>query len=75
MRYEEAVAHFGSQMAIARLLDCGQSTVAEWRVRGIPVGRQYQLERLSLGALRAEDPVVDRHAAAAAGHLPPARVA
>lgn len=57
MTPEEAKEHFGSQSAVARVLGVAASSVSEWFTAGrIPLGRQYQLELASSGALRAEKP-------------------
>lgn len=55
MLTKDAVAHFGSQAALARALGITQPSVAGWG-DVVPLGRQYQLEVLTSGALRAARP-------------------
>jgi len=52
MNKSEAVAFFGSQAALAKALGVSRSSVSEWH--DVPVGRQYQLEVMTGGALKAE---------------------
>jgi len=51
MRKKEAVAYFGTQVALARALGIGKSAVSEWA--SIPIDRQCQLEVVTLGKLKA----------------------
>jgi hypothetical protein len=53
MDYKSVIAFYGSQSRAARALDCSQASVAEWKTRGVPVLRQYQIEVLSKGSLKA----------------------
>ncbi len=57
MRTSEAISHFGSQHKLARALGIKQGSVGKWREFPPPV-RQIQLERLTNGALRAQDEYV-----------------
>lgn len=56
MTYDNAVKHFGSPSALARALGINRASVAEWRIVGIPEGRQYQIELATNGQLRADFP-------------------
>lgn len=52
MTKSEAIAFYGGNVsALARALGIDQSTVYSWRDVP-PLGRQYQLEKLSGGALK-----------------------
>lgn len=53
MNRSEALNYYKTQTALAEALGIGQSSVAEWG-EDIPPLRQIQLERLTLGALRAD---------------------
>lgn len=53
MTKSDVLNHFGTQQAIADALGIYQSSVAEWTER-IPALRQIQIERITLGALRAD---------------------
>jgi transcriptional repressor of cell division inhibition gene dicB len=56
MKKSEAIAFYqGNVSALARALDIDQSTVYSWGDYP-PVGRQYQLEKISGGVLKAEAP-------------------
>lgn len=62
----EAIRYFGTQVALASALKCRQSSVSEWGEYP-PAARQFQLERLTNGALKAEpDPFKRRTPAEAA---------
>ena len=52
MTKQEAIDHFGSPAALARKLGVRRQSVHGWR--RIPIGRQYQIELLTDGALRAD---------------------
>jgi DNA-binding transcriptional regulator YdaS (Cro superfamily) len=52
MLTRDAIVHFGSQAALARALGITQPSVAGWG-DVVPLGRQYQLEVITSGALRA----------------------
>lgn len=46
--------HFGSQRAVAEKLGVTEAAVSAWKARGrIPLGRQYELQILTNGHLRA----------------------
>jgi hypothetical protein len=57
MTYGEVIAHFGSQAQAARALGINQASVSVWRLRGVPLGRQYQLEIVTTGALKVDEPL------------------
>jgi len=61
MTRSEAIRFFGSQAALAKSLGIGRASVNNWGEQ-IPLGRQYQLEVLTGGALKA-----DRHPPVAPG--------
>ncbi len=53
MTKDQAIAHFGTQEALARALDMTQGSVSLWRDYPPPM-RQLQLEALTKGALKSE---------------------
>lgn len=57
MTKTQAVEHFGSQMAIARALGIKGPSVVNWGER-IPPLRQLQIERVTGGALKADDDIL-----------------
>lgn len=60
MTYAEVLATFKTQAAIARALGIQGPSVAEWAANDrIPLLRQHQIERLTGGALKADDPVTE----------------
>ena len=63
MTKDEAIAHFGSQAALADALGIKPPSVAEWDA--VPDLRQLQLEILTRGKLKA-DPELKRPGAKAA---------
>lgn len=50
MTYQEALDHFGTQVALAEALGIAQPTVSLWK-RVIPEAYQYQLEIITGGRL------------------------
>lgn len=51
MKIKEAVAHFGSEYKIAKVLGINQSNVTRWRKNTIPMKRAWQLHVKSGGKL------------------------
>jgi molybdenum-dependent DNA-binding transcriptional regulator ModE len=52
MTQTQAIEHFGSVSALAKALNVTYEAVRQWN--GVPELRQYQIERITLGALKAE---------------------
>ncbi|ALU63132.1 Cro/Cl family transcriptional regulator [Pseudomonas syringae pv. lapsa] len=48
----QAIKHFGSVSALAKALKVTYEAVRQWD--GVPELRQYQIERITGGALKAE---------------------
>lgn len=55
MRTKQAIKHFGSAAQLARKLGISRQSINDWGDE-VPEGRQYQLEILTNGALRAKRP-------------------
>ena len=53
MTYQDAIAHFGTQVRLATALGITQPTVSIWG-GNIPPRYQYQLEVITSGKLRAD---------------------
>lgn len=62
MTYEQLISHYKTQDAAGKALGtitgkkAAQSTVATWRVRGIPLPVQAQYEVITRGKLKADRP-------------------
>ena len=54
MTYADLIKHFGSQAEISRALKLAQPSVWQWQHDGVPEQRQYQIEVLTDGALKAD---------------------
>lgn len=61
MKYDELIDFYGTQKAAGEALGAfgpdeavKQSSVAEWKEKGIPAPRQAQYELLTAGHLKAE---------------------
>lgn len=52
MTKSQAIKHFGSVTALAKALRVTYEAVRQWD--DVPELRQYQIERITLGALKAE---------------------
>jgi DNA-binding transcriptional regulator YdaS (Cro superfamily) len=60
MKIEQAIKHFGSQVALADALGVQQPAVSMWKTRGkIPHLQQIRIEHLTQGALKAK-PLMSR---------------
>lgn len=57
MKKAQATKYFGSQVALARALGIGKSSVSEWGDT-IPLLRQCQIEVITSGKLKADRTVV-----------------
>lgn len=70
MTFDELIAYYGSQKAAGEALGAfgpnesvKQSSVAEWKEKGIPAPRQAQYELLTGGELKADRAEPERAAA------------
>lgn len=61
MRTKTAIRYFGTAAELARRLGISRQSVHDWQGK-VPEGRQYQLEILTNGALRAKRPPSMRNA-------------
>lgn len=57
MNYDDLMGIWKTQYAVARALGVRQPSVSRWQHDGVPVLRQLQVEKLTRGRLRADDPV------------------
>jgi hypothetical protein len=56
MQLQAAIKHFGSQAKLARALGVSGAAVSDWARTGMfPIGRQYQVQVLTEGALKVGD--------------------
>lgn len=55
MKKSEAIAHFGSASKLATAIKIAPAAVSQWG-ETIPQLRAYQIERLTGGKLKAEEP-------------------
>jgi len=54
MTYKDVLRHFGSQAAVAESVGVTLEAVKQWQQRNqVPKGRQWQLQVLTSGKLRA----------------------
>lgn len=54
MKVQDLIKYFGSTTAITAALGVSRAAVSQWRKVGIPALRQYQIEALTKGKLRAK---------------------
>jgi hypothetical protein len=55
MKTKVAIKHFGTKAALAAALNIKPPSIASWGTT-VPKQRQYELERITNGALKAEWP-------------------
>jgi hypothetical protein len=66
MNMQDLIEHFGTQSAIAKALGTSDQVVSSWKVKNrIPLGRQYEIQILTAGKLRADAGRGDREESAA----------
>lgn len=56
MKTAEAAKYFGNKTKLARALGCWHTTISSWGEYP-PLGRQYQIQALTNGALTATQPI------------------
>lgn len=54
MKKDEAIAYYGTQIKLAQALGISQAAISKWPDK-VPLLRQYQIERLTGGALKVDD--------------------
>lgn len=54
MTFDEALRYFGTQARMARAVGVSRAAILKW-TDGVPLLRQYQLERVTGGDLVADD--------------------
>lgn len=55
MTYQEAIAQFKTQKALAEKLGVGQPAVANWKKRGkIPMLAQFKIQKLTRSKLKVD---------------------
>ena len=59
MKKTEAIKHFGSQVKLGEAIGINQGSISAWP-EFPPDHRQLQIERITLGALKAEPGCMDR---------------
>jgi hypothetical protein len=52
IKFDDLIAHFGSQAKAAKALNLDRQVVWAWKHRGIPLTRQYQIQVVTDGALK-----------------------
>ena len=63
MKTEAVIEHFGTKAAVARALGVSMAAVSQWGEM-VPVGRAYQIEVITGGALKASKDQPDQAPAA-----------
>lgn len=56
MNVKQLAKKFGNQTKAAKYLGVRRATVSVWKTRGIPLIRQFEIERMTKGKLRADRP-------------------
>jgi DNA-binding transcriptional regulator YdaS (Cro superfamily) len=53
MNFQDLLDHFGSQSNAAKAVGTSPQVVSMWKRNGIPPGRQFEIQILTGGVLRA----------------------
>jgi DNA-binding transcriptional regulator YdaS (Cro superfamily) len=53
MTKKEAIDHFGTATALAKALGITLEAVSQWR--DVPMRRQYEIERITKGGVKADE--------------------
>ncbi len=61
MTKTEAIEHFGNASAVAKALGLSRAAISGWGDE-VPLLRQMQIERLTKGKLKADDPLTEKAA-------------
>lgn len=56
MDYEQIMSKFRIQQEFADFIGADQGTISRWKRNGIPLARQFQIEEMTNGELRADRP-------------------
>ena len=59
MKTTDAISHFGSKAKLAAALGINPVSIYSWH-EAVPKARQYELERITKGKLKADWPVVPK---------------
>jgi predicted transcriptional regulator len=54
MTYKQLIKHYGTQVSAAKALGVTKAAVCQWQHTGVPALRQFQVELLTGGKLRAD---------------------
>ena len=54
MKFTDLITHFKTQQKIADVIGIDQSAISQWKYAGIPIPRQYQIQVITNGKLKAE---------------------
>jgi hypothetical protein len=54
MNFQDLVTHYGSPQQISKALGVSKQLVSYWKRAGVPLGRQYEIQVLTGGRLRAD---------------------
>ena len=57
MKRSDAISHFGGIPELAKALGISYEAVRQWTETDIPLLRQYQIQVLTEGKLKAEDQI------------------
>lgn len=55
MTFREIIDYFGNENRTALGMNLRRATVNVWKFKGVPLLRQYQIERLTRGEMVADD--------------------
>jgi|DEB0MinimDraft_10_1074344.scaffolds.fasta_scaffold134013_1 hypothetical protein len=54
MTYKQLIRHYGTQVNAAKAIGVTKGAVCQWQHTGVPILRQYQVELLTNGKLKAD---------------------
>jgi transposase len=61
MTFTDLVVHFGTVSKAAKALGYTRQTIYDWRQRGVPEGKQLEIQKMTRGQVKADRAIVKKY--------------